>query len=112
MADYGRLPGAVHQPWEWQERAACRGLQRKMFFHSHHERGPTRLRREAEAKAVCHRCPVISECRQHALRVQEPYGIWGGSSIEERTTLLRTRRPTVPAHATQTPAFTTDVAPQ
>jgi len=110
MADYGRLPGAVHQPWEWQERAACRGLQLKMFFHSHHERGPHPA--APGGKAVCHRCPVISECRQHALRVQEPYGIWGGSSIEERTTLLRTRRPTVPAHATQTPAFTTDVAPQ
>jgi hypothetical protein len=66
MADYGRLPGAVHQPWEWQERAACRGLQLKIFFHSHHERDPTRLRREAEAKAVCHRCPVISAASTHS----------------------------------------------
>jgi len=56
-----------------------------------------RRRREAEAKAVCHRCPVITECRVHALRVHEPYGIWGGLSEEERATLLRTRRPTVAA---------------
>lgn len=69
MADDRRLPGAVHHLWEWQELAACRGLQLKMFFHSDHERGPARLRREAEAKAVCHRCPVIEVCRQHALRV-------------------------------------------
>jgi WhiB family redox-sensing transcriptional regulator len=96
MADDSRLPGAVHHRWEWQELAACRGLRLKMFFHSYHERGPSRLRREAEAKAVCHRCPVIEVCRQHALRVPEPYGIWGGLSAEERATLLRSRRPTVP----------------
>jgi len=68
-----------------------------MFFHSYQERGPQRRRREAEAKAVCHRCPVITECRVHALRVHEPYGIWGGLSEEERATLVRTRRPIVAA---------------
>ncbi len=97
MADYSRLPGAVHHAWQWQEMAACRGLMLNMFFHSYQERGPQRRRREAEAKAVCHRCLVITECRVHALRVHEPYGIWGGLSEEERATLLRTRRPTVAA---------------
>jgi len=97
MAHYSRLPGAVHHSWQWQELAACRGLTLNMFFHSYQERGPQRRRREAEAKAVCHRCPVITECRVHALRVHEPYGIWGGLSEEERATLLRTRRPTVAA---------------
>jgi len=65
------------------------------LFHSYLERGPRRRRRESEAKAVCHRCPVITECRVHALRVHEPYGIWGGLSEEDRATLLRTRRPIV-----------------
>ena len=97
MADYSRLPGAVHHAWQWQERAACRGLMLNMFFLSYQERGPQRRRREAEAKAVCHRCPVITECRVHALRVHEPYGIWGGLSEEERATLVRTRRPIVAA---------------
>jgi len=63
-----------------------------MFFHPEYERGPTRMRREAEAKAVCQRCPVIEQCRQHALQVHEPYGIWGGLSAEERKDQLRVKR--------------------
>jgi WhiB family redox-sensing transcriptional regulator len=29
-------------------------------------------------------CPVRIQCAEHALRVREPYGIWGGLSEEER----------------------------
>lgn len=67
-------------------------MQTVMFFHPEYERGPTRMRREAEAKAVCQRCPVIEQCRQHALQVHEPYGIWGGLSAEERKDQLRVKR--------------------
>lgn len=67
-------------------------MQTVMFFHPEYERGPTRMRREAEAKAVCQRCPVIEQCRQHALQVHEPYGIWGGLSAEERKDQLRAKR--------------------
>ena len=73
---------------------------------------PNRLRREAEAKAVCHRCPVITACRQHALRVQEPYGIWDGLSAEERATLPRTRRRTARGTAADAPTYTNIEAPQ
>ena len=52
------------------------------------ERGPRREQREAAAKAICARCPVITECRAHALRAQERYGIWGGLTEHERTDLL------------------------
>jgi len=51
-----------------------------------------RLARRQQPTAVCARCPVIAACRKHALNVHEPYGIWGGLSAEERSTLLRTRR--------------------
>jgi len=40
---------------------------------------------------VCHRCPVLTACREHALRVAEPYGVWGGLSAEEREDLLATQ---------------------
>ncbi len=63
-----------------------------MFFHPQGERGPTRRDREAEAKAVCQRCPVIDACRRHALQVAEPYGVWGGLSEEERADQLRAQR--------------------
>ncbi len=72
--------------------AACRRLRTMMFFHPLGERGSTRRDREAEAKAVCQRCPVIDACCRHALQAQEPYGIWGGLSEEERAGQLRAQR--------------------
>jgi WhiB family transcriptional regulator, redox-sensing transcriptional regulator len=33
---------------------------------------------------VCLHCPVCKPCREHALRVHEPYGVWGGMTEEER----------------------------
>ncbi len=49
-----------------------------MFFHPDGERGRARSQREMRAKEMCRRCPVIAQCRTHALAVGEPYGIWGG----------------------------------
>lgn len=40
--------------------------------------------RTENARAVCQTCPVRSDCLEHALRVQEPSGIWGGMTEEER----------------------------
>jgi WhiB family redox-sensing transcriptional regulator len=31
---------------------------------------------------------VIAACRAHALAVQEPYGIWGGLSEDDRLAIL------------------------
>jgi hypothetical protein len=57
-----------------------------------------------ECKALCRQCPVRSECLQQALDNQEPWGIWGGLTVEERVDLARRQsRPTpstLPAHGT------------
>jgi len=74
VADYSRLPGAVHDRWQWQEFGACRAQPTTVFFHPEAERGPRRSRRDAVAKAVCHQCPVIAECRRYALHAPEPTG--------------------------------------
>jgi len=42
---------------------------------------------------------VIAACRAHALSVQEPYGIWGGLSEDDRTTILIQRGIPVISHA-------------
>ena len=57
------------------------------FFHPDAERGSSKQRRDAKAKAVCACCPVIAQCRAHALQVQEPYGVWGGLTEDERSQL-------------------------
>jgi WhiB family redox-sensing transcriptional regulator len=88
MAEIRRLPPLREGDWDWQVRAACRGIDTSVFFHPDNERGPSRMRREKQAKAVCASCPVISECRRWALAAREPYGVWGGLSVDEREALL------------------------
>lgn len=88
MADVRRLPVPVAETWEWQLRAACRDLDSALFFHPDGERGPARAEREARAKQICRRCPVIEQCRRHALAAGEPYGVWGGLSMAERSALV------------------------
>lgn len=41
------------------------------------------------AKNLCEGCPVKSECLTYALEANEPYGIWGGLTANERTRLRR-----------------------
>jgi len=84
MADIRRLPGPNADLWEWQLKGACRGEDSSLFFHPEGERGPSRAAREAAAKQVCGRCPVVEPCRAHALAAREPYGVWGGMSESER----------------------------
>ncbi len=98
MADIGRLPGPQLDQWEWQRQAACRGMDPAIFFHPAKERDSDRERRIAVAKAICHECAAaITDCLAHALKVQEPYGIWGGQSEAERAKLLGTRSMRYPA---------------
>ncbi|MEV6910901.1 WhiB family transcriptional regulator [Amycolatopsis sp. NPDC051071] len=93
MADVSRLPNVVAEEWDWQLRGSCRGADSSLFFHTDNERGSARERRESRAKAICQSCPVLAQCRTHALAVQEPYGIWGGlGEIERRELFLRERR--------------------
>jgi WhiB family redox-sensing transcriptional regulator len=52
------------------------------------------------AKAVCRRCPVQTECLAYALTHDERFGVWGGTSANERA-VLRTQQnlPTCTARA-------------
>ena len=88
VADTQQLPLPLVMHWEWQTKAACRGLGSDMFFHPAEERNAARNDRITAAKAICQTCPVITECLDHALRVREPYGVWGGQSESERAELL------------------------
>src|SRR5882724_6940813 len=84
MADFSRLPGPNADLWDWQLRGLCRGKDSSLFFHPEGERGAARSSRESAAKEICLNCPVQISCADHALRVREPYGVWGGLTEEER----------------------------
>lgn len=84
MADFSRLPGPNADLWDWQLRGLCRGKDSSLFFHPEGERGAARSSREIAAKEICLNCPVQNPCGDHALKVREPYGVWGGMTEEER----------------------------
>jgi WhiB family redox-sensing transcriptional regulator len=92
MAEISRLPGPNADLWDWQLQGACRSEDPSLFFHPEGERGAARRNREAAAKAVCARCPVVTSCVAHALAVREPYGVWGGLSEDDREEIYLSRR--------------------
>ena len=98
MAEISRLPGPVADLWDWQMDGACRDVDETLFFHPEGERGPRRRNRDLAAQQVCSTCPVIAECRAHALAVKEPYGVWGGLTEDDRQEILSGgREPSMPA---------------
>lgn len=92
MVNVKRLPMPIMEAYEWQYDGKCREVDPESFFSPEAERGSPKTRREAAAKALCAQCPVIEECREHALKVQEPYGVWGGLTESDRAELLRGSR--------------------
>lgn len=87
MADLSRLPIPLATFWDWQLDGSCRNASPEAFFHPEGERGSARRARDEAAKQVCLSCPVLEECRRHALTVREPYGVWGGMTEAERERL-------------------------
>jgi WhiB family redox-sensing transcriptional regulator len=76
----------------WHTGAACRRDEAGLFFAPSKEPTAARLAREEQAKRVCAGCPVLLECREHALLLPEPYGVWGGLTAAERRVVLARRR--------------------
>lgn len=89
MSEVDQLPSRKTDSWDWQLRGACRGVDSSVFFPPDGERGRARAQRERHAKQFCRNCPVMAQCRAHALTVGEPYGVWGGMSEAERYELLK-----------------------
>jgi WhiB family transcriptional regulator, redox-sensing transcriptional regulator len=71
----------------WDILAACRDEDPELFFPVG-TRGPA-LQQEAEAKAVCARCPVRARCLQDALEIGDDHGVRGGMTERERRALIR-----------------------
>lgn len=73
----------------WRARAACRegqGVDPEIFFPLG---DMWRAGEDAQAKAVCKRCPVVAECLDWALETGEPWGVAGGLTEVERQVLRR-----------------------
>lgn len=67
---------------DWMADAACKG-QTELFFAPHGEQAEARGAREAQARAICLRCPSLLPCREYARRNREQ-GYWGAENDDER----------------------------
>ena len=72
---------------DWRHRAACRDEDPELFFPVGTS-GPALLQ-IADAKSVCHRCTVASNCLSWALESGQDAGVWGGMSEDERRAMKR-----------------------
>lgn len=72
---------------DWRKRGLCRWEDPELFFPVGNS-GPALLQ-AAEAKTVCRRCSVVSECLAWALDNHQDAGVWGGMSDDERRNLRR-----------------------
>ncbi len=86
-------PETVHQHpvkeqrMDWRHEAICRDEDPELFFPVGNS-GPA-IAQIAEAKVVCRRCPVMSDCLAWALESGQDAGVWGGMSEDERRALKR-----------------------
>lgn len=60
---------------------ACRGENPEIFF-------PSKGIRATRAREICGRCTHRAECLEWALRTRQSFGIWAGTSPEERIEML------------------------
>jgi WhiB family redox-sensing transcriptional regulator len=63
--------------------AECEQLP-EMFFPEDASDPESRRLEVRIAKAICKRCPLIEPCLIYAMTAKEPYGVWGGTTAEER----------------------------
>jgi len=64
----------------WHDRAVCKGMETaKFYLKADDNQEQIRVLRE-----MCYtRCPVLAECRAHALEFEDK-GFWGGTTESER----------------------------
>lgn len=78
----------IADEWEWQYQGACRDVDPEIFFLEHGERAQVKRKRQEKALTICRACPVVAQCLDHALKVPEMYGVWGGTTADQRLVML------------------------
>ena len=86
----------------WRSAAACLLADPDLFFPIS-STGPAE-RQITRAKTICAGCPVRRECLEFALGQGLAYGIWGGTTPEDRQRDRRRKRRAAAAAAKRTVA--------
>jgi WhiB family transcriptional regulator, redox-sensing transcriptional regulator len=86
------IPATARVDFEWVALAACHGQPTVWWFPATEDvPGASETPDTKQARAICRTCPVMKECRDHAVTHNER-GIWGGTTGSERRALRRARR--------------------
>ncbi|GAA3075644.1 WhiB family transcriptional regulator [Streptosporangium carneum] len=86
MSVQGNVIPIIH----WSRRSSCLSEDPELFFPVSSE-GPGREQYE-RAKAVCRHCPVQRRCLEYALNTHQMYGVWGGTTPDERRAAMTATR--------------------
>ena len=72
----------------WRSEAACLDVEDPEIFF------PIKKSQKAAkaAKELCKRCVSRDDCLAYALEHEEPFGVWGGLTEDERKRLLSERK--------------------
>lgn len=73
-------PPVLHHPDR-----ACRNLDPETFY-------PRHATGYAKAVAVCHACPVEADCLAWALDTRQSFGVFGGTTPDERHRMIKNVR--------------------
>lgn len=88
MSYSGQVPDTKRAA-DWRDTALCAAEDPELF----HPVGTSTaaLQDTEQAKAICRRCPSVTDCLDHALNTPVRDGIWGGLTEKERRSILRAR---------------------
>jgi WhiB family transcriptional regulator, redox-sensing transcriptional regulator len=73
---------------DWRHKAICKDEDPELFFPIG-KAGRSIALQVADAKVVCDRCPVTTDCLSWVLKSGQDGGVWGGMSEDERRSLKR-----------------------
>lgn len=65
----------------------CSEIDPELFFI---EQAETLMQVKPFLRQLCHGCPILDECHEHAIRHEE-FGFWGGLTVDERRQERRRR---------------------
>jgi WhiB family transcriptional regulator, redox-sensing transcriptional regulator len=93
---------ATWSAMNWRSSGACLSADPDLFFPIS-EAGPAE-QQIARAKMICAGCVVRLKCLEFAITHNQNYGIWGGTTAEDRQRVRRRRRRAAAATAKRTVA--------
>lgn len=79
-------PDTAGREPDWRDAGACGNHADPDLWYAGTNSAQTRT-----AQAICHTCPVRQACGEWALATRQAWGVWGGTTEEERRQILRRR---------------------